>query len=177
MAVAGSEIPTVGNNVVATRPEIQATGYEIPTVWNNGADVGFEVGGLGSIIPAWNNDATTVEPEIPMQTSQVGIANSSRSKYTKKQPKPKQKVKVTSYTLFYLCKSCILNMSTYAGKGEDMFCLKHEGHRQRKGFPWKLYSSKIANKDCESKDGEPKEEQRRTKEWGVYFCIKTCERE
>ncbi|KAG4983343.1 hypothetical protein JHK87_028092 [Glycine soja] len=29
--VAGSEIPAVGNNVVATRPEIQATGYEIPT--------------------------------------------------------------------------------------------------------------------------------------------------
>jgi len=58
-----------------------------------------------------------------------------------------------------------------------MFYPKHEGHQQRKGFPCKLYSNTIANKDCESKDGETKEEQRMTKEGGVYFWINACERE
>lgn len=50
-------------------------------------------------------------------------------------------------------------MFTHTGKGEDMFCPKHEGYQQRKGIPCKLYSSTIANKDYESKDDEPKEEQ------------------
>jgi len=82
--------------------EAQAIGYEIPTARNNVANAESKVGGLGSAIPTGNNVATTIEYEISMQESQVGTSIPSGSMFRKKQPKPKQKVKIAT-----LCSTCV----------------------------------------------------------------------